>query len=297
MVFENFEWLDANDAELPQCAEYLKEQGMPGVAELLLSMPRGRPFFDAIDSAVVAVFQFPDLTPEAKRNHLIPATLWIILTADRVVTLHPPSFSSVDRVRLALEEGRIDRAVSSSQFVGEFLMRVVKTRFQFVDGLSVMADKLEGEVFSSTNKRDLIEELMGLKLTISKARQIAPPQREVIAGIARNLPRMKWDDGGVLDDVIHQINQVIILLEGLKERAEIVTEANEAFVNHSLNSTLKLLTIFSVAMITPTLIAGIFGMNVSVPWQAHEFGFVFVTAILGLAMIGGILFLRIRRWF
>jgi magnesium transporter len=132
-------------------------------------------------------------------------------------------------------------------------------------------------------------------MTISKVRQIAPPQKEVVVGMSREIQRMKWSDGGVMEDVGHQINHVVILMEGLKDRAEIVTEANEAFLNHSLNSTLKLLTIFSVLMITPTLVAGAFGMNVRVPWQEHPYGFVFVTAILGIAILAGVFFLRLRR--
>jgi magnesium transporter len=295
--FEHFEWLEADDTELSQIAEYLRAEGMPEVAQALLVMPTGRPFFDAIDAVIVAAFQFPAIASKSEKNHLVPATLLIILTGDRVITLHPVEFPSADHVRMALQEGRIERSISSSEFVGKFLKRVVKTRFQFVDELSVIADKLESRVFDSDDKRDLIEELMSLKMTISKARQIAPPQREVVAGIAREIIRMKWEDDGTLDDVVHQINHVIILLDGLKERAEIVTEANEAFLNHSLNTTLKLLTIFSVAMITPTLIAGLFGMNVSVPWQDNNLGFLFVCSLIGAITIGGICFLKFRRLF
>lgn len=295
--FEHFEWLDADDTELSQMADYLHAKGMPEVAHALLVMPTERPFFDTADSAILAAFQFPVMASESENNHLVPATLRVVLTADRVVTLHPVGFPSADRLRMALKEGQIDRSSSSSKFVGELLMRVVKTRFQFVDELSFTADKLESGVFDSADKRDLIEELMNLKMTISKARQIAPSQREVVAGISREILRMKWDDDGTLNEVAHQISHVMILLDGLKERAEIVTEANEAFLNHSLNATLKLLTIFSVAMITPTLVAGLFGMNVSVPWQDHDLGFLFVCSIIGTVMVGGICYLKFRRLF
>jgi magnesium transporter len=295
--FEHFEWLDVEDTNLSQTADYLKAKGMPEIADTLLGMPTGRPFFDAMDSAIVAALQFPNLRSNQDKNHLVSATLRLIVTADRVITVRPPGFESVDRVRMALQEERIDKAISPSNFLGEILLQVVSTRFQFVDELSLIANKLEIRVFSSSNKRDMIEDLMDLKVTISKARQIAPPQREVIAGISREFLRMNWDDEGVMNDVGHQVDHVIILLEGLKERTEIITEANEAFLNHSLNATLKVLTIFSVLMITPTLVAGIFGMNVSVPWQDHNYGFLFVCAILGTLTIVGVLFLRFRRWF
>ncbi len=293
--FDHFEWLDADDAELSQAAEHLETAGLTNVAAALLAMPAGRPFFDVVDSAIVAALQFPNLQSTSEKSHLIPATLLIVITVDRVITVHPAEFPSSDRVRDALREGQIGKSVSSATFIGEFLMRVVSTRFQFVDELNVIASRLEKNVFASGHTRDLIQELMALKMTISKVRQIAPPQKEVVVGMSREIQRMKWSDGGVMEDVGHQINHVVILMEGLKDRAEIITEANEAFLNHSLNSTLKLLTIFSVLMITPTLVAGTFGMNVRVPWQEHPYGFVFVSAILGIAILAGVCFLRLRR--
>jgi Mg2+ and Co2+ transporter CorA len=45
------------------------------------------------------------------------------------------------------------------------------------------------------------------------------------------------------------------------------------------------------------LVAGAFGMNVRVPWQEHPYGFVFVSAILGIVVLAGVFFLKFRRWF
>ena len=295
--FDHFEWFDADDSELSQTADYLRAAGMSEVAESLAGMPTDRPFFDTMDSAVVAVLQFPNMDSESQKIHMIPATLRIILTADRVVTVHPENFPSAERLCAALKEGRIAKSVSASKFVGEYLWRVVSTRFQFIDELTGVVNELEQGVFDSADQRDLIGDLMDLKLTVSKARRIAPPQKEVVEDIAREVSRREWDDDGLLEDVGHRIQHVVTLLGGLKERAEIVTEANEAFLNHALNATLKLLTIFSVLMITPTLIAGVFGMNVRVPWQENGHGFLFVCLILGSLTLGGVVFLKLRRWF
>ena len=295
--FDQFEWFDFTDDEVSKASEYLKDSGMLEVAEALPEMPTQRPFFDLIDSTIVAVLQFPSFGSESNKSQMVQTTLRIILTHDRVVTIHSPVFPSAERVRTAVKSERIDKSISSSKFVGELLWRVVSMRFQFIDELTGIANELERGVFDCANKRDLIGDLMELKMTLSKARLIALPQKGVVEQIAREVRRRNFDDEGLLTNVELRIQHIITLLDGLKERSDIVTEANEAFLTHSLNATLKLLTIFSVLMITPTLIAGVFGMNVRVPWQENQSGFLIVSLILGTVTLGSLAFLKLRRWF
>lgn len=63
----------------------------------------------------------------------------------------------------------------------------------FIDELSHTASKLEGRVFDKKDKRDLIEDLMALKMVISGARRIAPPQQEVVKEIAKEIRQKKME--------------------------------------------------------------------------------------------------------
>ncbi len=291
--FDHFEWLDSDDSDLSQVTDYLKNQNMDEVATLLQANPSSRPSFAIVGSAIVATFQFPNLTTQS--HDLIPATLKLILTEKCVITIHPIDFQTAKLVQQNVGNGKIPKTISPSNFVGQLLKQAVDLRFTFIDGLSSKADLLESRVFDPADSTDLIKDLMGLKMTISRALQIAPPQRAVVSGMCREIKRLNGMSYGDLKEVIHQIEHIVILLNGLKDRADIITESNEAFVNHSLNSTLKILTIFSVITIPPTLIVGLFGINVGVPWEGQRLGFLWVCLILLGITTFGVWFLKSRK--
>ena len=137
---------------------------------------------------------------------------------------------------------------------------------------------------------------MRLRRNISGLRRIVRPQREMLRVFAAWLIDHGVVDQPPWDHIDQQIGSVETLLDSLKDTADIITEANEAFLSHSLNDTLRTLTIVSVVLIPPTLIAGIFGMNVTVPWQESPFGFWFVMALgMGVAF-SVILFFKWKRW-
>ena len=92
--------------------------------------------------------------------------------------------------------------------------------------------------------------------------------------------------------VLPAVRHIRILVEGLQNRATIVADANEAFLSHTLNNTLKVLTVFSVIMIPPTLIASVFGMNVPVPLQESRWGFAVVAGVMTAVVVAFLAYLR-----
>jgi magnesium transporter len=67
-------------------------------------------------------------------------------------------------------------------------------------------------------------------------------------------------------------------------------------IAHKQNDILRLLTIFTVILLPPTLIAGIYGMNVPLPFQHSHHAFWIIeggTLLLAVAMLS---FFRRQRW-
>ena len=62
-----------------------------------------------------------------------------------------------------------------------------------------------------------------------------------------------------------------------------------------LNETIRLLTVITVALTIPTMVAGLFGMNVPVPGAEHPLMFWLITgASIIIALLIGYYFLRRR---
>jgi magnesium transporter len=68
--------------------------------------------------------------------------------------------------------------------------------------------------------------------------------------------------------------------------------------SNNLNVVVKRLTAFTVILMVPTLIAGIYGMNFDVmPELEWPFGYAFALALMACSMLAAYLFFRARDWF
>ena len=72
-------------------------------------------------------------------------------------------------------------------------------------------------------------------------------------------------------------------------------DSYRAVMDTRLNETIRLLTVITVALTIPTMIAGLYGMNVPVPGADNPLMFWVITAIsIVLAFVVGYYFLRRR---
>jgi len=73
-------------------------------------------------------------------------------------------------------------------------------------------------------------------------------------------------------------------------------ETNETMITHSLNNTIKVLTVFSAVMLPLTFITGLFGMNVAIPYEEKYFSF--LSILLGMFFLGILMlsFFKWRKW-
>ena len=76
-----------------------------------------------------------------------------------------------------------------------------------------------------------------------------------------------------------------------------MTTAYASIINNNMNKIIKTLTLITIVLYVPTLIASFFGMNVELPGQHSSSAFAVILGI-SLALSAGILFIFLRRkWF
>ena len=75
-------------------------------------------------------------------------------------------------------------------------------------------------------------------------------------------------------------------------------EANLSVTSNNLNAVMKRLTAFTVVLMVPTLIAGIYGMNFHfMPELSWPLAYPAVLGVMLLTMAGAAIFFRARDWF
>lgn len=107
--------------------------------------------------------------------------------------------------------------------------------------------------------------------------------------------RLKEDDKEDVEDISIDLEQVIARCKSLLRTITNVRDSYRAVMDTRLNETIRLLTVITVALTIPMMIAGLYGMNVPVPGADNPVMFWIIAAIsMALAVVVGYYFLRRR---
>lgn len=102
------------------------------------------------------------------------------------------------------------------------------------------------------------------------------------------------DDRDLVEDLSIDFEQLIARCKSLLRTITNVRDSYRAVMDTRLNETIQLLTIITVALAIPTMLAGLYGMNVPLPGDRSEFIF---WSIIGIGVLSGLIlsFFFIRK--
>ena len=104
------------------------------------------------------------------------------------------------------------------------------------------------------------------------------------------------DDIDLIEDIELSTNELIELSKSRLKTIQNMRDAYSTIAANNLNRIFKRLTSIAIFMSIPTVVSGLYGMNILLPFQEHPNAFWIVTGIIGSAILGFILFFRSRRW-
>lgn len=111
-----------------------------------------------------------------------------------------------------------------------------------------------------------------------------------------NLIRLAEDDQDMVEDLSVDIEQVIARCKSLLRTITNVRDSYRAVMDTRLNETMRILTVATLALTIPTMLAGILGMNVDFPFNVHgpTAFWVMISLSVGVAVCVNYYFLRRR---
>lgn len=110
------------------------------------------------------------------------------------------------------------------------------------------------------------------------------------------LIRLYEDDRDLVEGLSIDVEQLIGRCKSLLRTITNVRDSYRAVMDTRLNETIRLLTVITLALTIPTMLAGLFGMNVAIPGGDYPYTFWIVLAISASLALGlGYYFLKRRR--
>jgi len=258
-----------------------------------------RPKVDEYPDYLFLVMQFPRYDKLTGRLHA--AELDVFVGRDYVITL--PNETIVPLPQL-FERAEAREEVRSNTFgkgTGYLLYKIVDTcvdaSFPMLRKMGAKLDELEDDIFEGRSDK-IVQDISNAKQEIINFRRVVRPMRAVLRDLERTKQRYLQEDLDVyFDDITDAAERIWDVLENYKEVAEALEDSNESVLSHRLNESLRVLTAFSVAMLPLTLLASIFGMNVTLPGQpGSQTEFIVIIGIMLVTLLGVLLFFRRRGY-
>jgi magnesium transporter len=257
-----------------------------------------RPKVDEYDDYLFIVLHFPRFDKRVGR--LNAAELDIFIGPDFVITL--PN-EEIRPVEFLFEQCRANEEVRTQHFskgAGYLLYRIIDScvdaSFPMLRKMGNKLDRIEEDIFEGRSE-DLVRDISNVKQEIINFRKIVRPQRATFRDLERNKARYIPDDLDIyFDDINDAWERIWDMLENFKEVVEALEGTNESVLAHRGNEVFRVLTAFSAILLPLTLLASIWGMNVSVPGEGKVLGFWGVIAFMGVTL-GAILYYFRKRGF
>ena len=176
---------------------------------------------------------------------------------------------------------------------------VVDGYFPLLDRLSDKIEELEDRILAGGQIRGTLREVLDLKRELLELRRTLSPLRDVAnALLRRDLPLVDDASAPYFQDLYDHLVRVLDQLDLQRDLLASALEANLSVTSNNLNAVMKRLTAFTVILMGPTLVAGIYGMNFHVmPELSWPFGYAFALGLMAIVMGLSAIYFKRNDWF
>lgn len=257
-----------------------------------------RPKIDDYEDYLFIVLHFPvHMKAEAVT---IAAEIDIFLGPDYVVTVTDGKLRPLNRLFEQCKNNPGKRYGVMGRTPSFAVYRIIDVLVDYcfpgINKLGQMLEDLDDEIFTSRS-RDIIQDISILRRDIIAFRRIIKPQISVIASLEHRRRTSDHEDmEAFYSDLSDHISKIWDSLEEYKDIIESLSATYDSLSTHRLNEVIKTLTIISVMLLPLTLISGLYGMNVALPFSEEPWSFFLILGILITTAVGMLAFFRARKW-
>lgn len=178
-----------------------------------------------------------------------------------------------------------------SRIVFQIMYRNALLFLAYLKEINKISDKTEEKLHESTLNKEL-EVLMYLEKSLVYFTTSLRSNEIVMERILRgNILEIFEDDRELLEDTIVENKQALEMANIYTDILSGMMDAFASVISNNLNVVMKILTVVTIILQIPTILASFYGMNIALPFQRDSFVFLY---IISWSIVGGIL---VIYWF
>ncbi|RYX81176.1 magnesium/cobalt transporter CorA [bacterium] len=299
----SFMWIDItqpSDEKLEMLSERFKLD--PQILEDLKGR-EGRPKLHDYDDYIYIIFHAITLDPDPDhegKHEINTHEIDCLLGGDWIITIHDDPMPKFDTLATRWKRRPEWMRNGAGNLLYELMDAVLDDYFPILDRLDEKIDSFEDRLYGAGESDDdsgdgkLSSEIFALKRALLEVRHIAGPTRDV----ANILLRRDAEEGGkhfaAFQDLYDHSSRIVENIDTYRDILSGALDAYLAIESNRMNAVMKRLTAYSIILLLPTLIAGIYGMNFDDMPKQH--GFWGSLGAMGIIVGSLLVYFKWRKW-
>jgi magnesium transporter len=288
-------WINSQELTTEEVEKLINEHQVPRdfIMDVLDIDERSR--IEVDEDKVLIILRVP-LSNQNNGIPFITVPLGIIVSGTQIITICSRKTKIIPSLMKQVNENKITVTNQFDYVLRIFLISAVWF-LQFLKEINVQTALIEKDLENATKNKELhrllnMEKCLVFFITSLKSNEM------VLAKMrnGRNLQGINHDED-LMEDVIIETKQALEMANVYSDIQSGMMDAFASIISNNLNVIMKQLTVVTIVLMIPNLVAGLFGMNVPNMLENSPFAFLYIIAISIILVLLGIFTFRRRNWF
>lgn len=298
--FENVKWLHILNPSEDDFDFLLKEYEFHPLDIEDCRSVNQRPKIDEYDDYYFLILHFPFFDKANKFVRVKEVKIFwgkdYIVTIGRSHWVVKNLFKNIQKKHELGSEELSDIVQSSDSLLYNILDRLMVETYTLILRIGTEVDGINYDIFSKKSEK-VIEQLSITRKNIISLNTTFKPQVRVFH---------KFESGGIkgyeedMEDywgnILDQYQKMFDLVEDYGELIEGLSHTFDSLQTNKTNEIMRILTFISTIMLPLSVISGIYGMNVNLPFMQKGWVFGGIVALMVVVVVGFIFYFKKKRW-
>ncbi len=225
--------------------------------------------------------------------HTIP--LGVFITGNFTLTLCLQDNEVLPAERISPFRDQYKEITDSINFILRLFLRSGNLYLRYLKQINQMTSSIEQDLEKSIKNKELNKLLKMEKCLVYFITSIKA--NEIVLAKLRNSKKITTEiNEDLLDDAYIENKQALEMAQIYSDIQSGMMDAFASVISNNLNVVMKQLTLISIILMIPTLIASAFGMNVPIPFEKSVWALPVIILVSLLFSFVGVYIFRKRQW-
>ncbi|MEK7084792.1 MAG: magnesium transporter CorA family protein [Patescibacteria group bacterium] len=257
------------------------------------------PKIDVYKNYLFLVLHFPHWNGELQT--IIPQEVDIFLGDGYFITIQNAKSKEIKNFFYRCMNNKHVKDEWMSGSSGYLLYRFIEALFHdtrpVLNNIGKNISSLEQRIFAGNQDTTVIKQLALLRRNVLSFRRVIDPERYLIANLSHT--RKSFLDESLslyFDDVTDYLSNIWTVVDNYQEIIKGLHITVESLLNRRINKTISTLTVISVSLLPFSVLSGIYGMNIALPFAERPSVIWGLYALLATIIVSFIFIMKKRKW-